>query len=272
DDMPRLHTSNHDDSILWKRINALQTQNEKLLSELNIAKQRLHDVDNQLITYKNMNQQGHTGNKTSGCSDMLSISQCEDKVKWIPNKHYSGVFGLMKLVLTEALPEALDKVVVLDTDIIFASDVAELWRLLDNLTGKKAIGLVENQSDWYLGKLWKNHKPWPALGRGFNTGVMILDLFKLRKMNWKDIWRLTAEKELMNMLSTSLADQVSIIIIDNAGDDDDDGGEDDDDDDNDVEDDDDDNAGDDDDEDYDAEDDDEDDGGDDDDNEEEDDD
>lgn len=27
----------------------------------------------------------------------------------------------------------------------------------------KAIGLVENQSDWYLGKLWKNHKPWPAL-------------------------------------------------------------------------------------------------------------
>lgn len=29
---------------------------------------------------------------------------------------------------------------------------------------------MENQSDWYLGNLWKNHKPWPALGRGFNTG------------------------------------------------------------------------------------------------------
>jgi len=27
----------------------------------------------------------------------------------------------------------------------------------------QAIGLVENQSDWYLGKLWRNHKPWPAL-------------------------------------------------------------------------------------------------------------
>lgn len=32
------------------------------------------------------------------------------------------------------------------------------------------IGLVENQSDWYLGNLWRNHRPWPALGRGFNTG------------------------------------------------------------------------------------------------------
>ena len=27
-------------------------------------------------------------------------------------------------------------------------------------------------------------------------------------MKWKDLWRLTAEKELMSMLSTALADQV----------------------------------------------------------------
>jgi len=27
----------------------------------------------------------------------------------------------------------------------------------------QVIGLVENQSDWYLGKLWRNHRPWPAL-------------------------------------------------------------------------------------------------------------
>ena len=42
--------------------------------------------------------------------------------------------------------------------------------LVPCLPDKQAIGLVENQSDWYLGNLWKNHRPWPALGRGFNTG------------------------------------------------------------------------------------------------------
>ena len=31
-------------------------------------------------------------------------------MSWIPNKHYSGIFGLMKLVLTEALPQSMDKV------------------------------------------------------------------------------------------------------------------------------------------------------------------
>ncbi|XP_076311862.1 xylosyl- and glucuronyltransferase LARGE2s-like isoform X2 [Tachypleus tridentatus] len=131
----------------------------------------------------------------------------QGEVSWIPNKHYSGIYGLMKLVLTKALPETLEKVIVLDTDVTFATDIAELWGIFRKFTSKQAIGLVENQSDWYLGKLWKNHRPWPALGRGFNTGVILLHLQRLREFSWMQMWRLTAEKELLSMLATSLADQ-----------------------------------------------------------------
>ncbi|KAJ4947300.1 hypothetical protein JOQ06_009336 [Pogonophryne albipinna] len=101
------------------------------------------------------------------------VPSVQSEVSWIPNKHYSGIYGLMKLTLTKALPSDLSK----------------------------------NQSDWYLGNLWKNHKPWPALGRGFNTGVILLYLERLRRLGWEQMWRLTAERELMSMLSTSLADQ-----------------------------------------------------------------
>ncbi|XP_019061841.2 LARGE xylosyl- and glucuronyltransferase 1 [Fukomys damarensis] len=80
-------------------------------------------------------------------------------------------------------------------------------KLKPGYAGQQVLGLVENQSDWYLGNLWKNHRPWPALGRGYNTGVILLLLDKLRKMKWEQMWRLTAERELMGMLSTSLADQ-----------------------------------------------------------------
>lgn len=75
----------------------------------------------------------------------------------------------MKLILPKILPETLEKVIVLDTDIAFATDIGDLWKHF-SLFKKEAIGLVENQSDWYLGKLWKNYRPWPAIGRGFNTG------------------------------------------------------------------------------------------------------
>uniref|UniRef100_A0A8C9T091 LARGE xylosyl- and glucuronyltransferase 2 n=1 Tax=Scleropages formosus TaxID=113540 RepID=A0A8C9T091_SCLFO len=133
--------------------------------------------------------------------------ELKSEVAWIPNKHYSGIYGLMKLPLTKALPSDLTKVIVLDTDITFATDIAELWAIFRKFTDKQVIGLVENQSDWYLGNLWKNHKPWPALGRGFNTGVILLLLERLRRIGWEQMWRLTAERELMSMLSTSLADQ-----------------------------------------------------------------
>ncbi|KAJ8247698.1 hypothetical protein GJAV_G00249290 [Gymnothorax javanicus] len=133
--------------------------------------------------------------------------ELKSEVAWIPNKHYSGIYGLMKLTLTKALPADLTKVIVLDTDITFATDIAELWAIFRKFTDKQVIGLVENQSDWYLGNLWKNHKPWPALGRGFNTGVILLLLERLRRIGWEQMWRLTAERELMSMLSTSLADQ-----------------------------------------------------------------
>ncbi|XP_061133355.1 xylosyl- and glucuronyltransferase LARGE2s isoform X3 [Syngnathus typhle] len=143
-------------------------------------------------------------------SVQVSFYDAEDlksEVSWIPNTHYSGINGLMKLTLTKALPYDLSKVIVLDTDITFATDIAELWGIFRKFTDKQVIGLVENQSDWYLGNLWKNHRPWPALGRGFNTGVILLYLERLRQIGWPQMWRLTAERELMSMLSTSLADQ-----------------------------------------------------------------
>jgi hypothetical protein len=44
----------------------------------------------------------------------VSYYSLSDEVKslvaWIPNKHYSGVYGLMKLVLPEILPEDLQHV------------------------------------------------------------------------------------------------------------------------------------------------------------------
>uniref|UniRef100_A0A914V3W3 Uncharacterized protein n=1 Tax=Plectus sambesii TaxID=2011161 RepID=A0A914V3W3_9BILA len=44
---------------------------------------------------------------------------------------------------------------------------------------RQALGLVENLSDWYLDKDGGRRVPWPALDRGFNTGVMLMDLGKL---------------------------------------------------------------------------------------------
>ena len=149
----------------------------------------------------------HTWSLPSVKYSFYQTEEIKPYVSWIPNSHYSGIFGLMKLLLPSVLLQ-IDKVIVLDTDITVVSNIHSLWVVFQQIIkGGKLIGLVENQSDWYLGTLWKNHKPWPALGRGFNTGVMLMNLSAMRKCNWSKMWQIITNDTLQTHKYTSLADQ-----------------------------------------------------------------
>ncbi len=136
------------------------------------------------------------------------LSAAIKAVEWIPTSHYSGVFGLSKLAFASALPASLRAVIALDTDVMLAADIGELWAFARRLRqAKKLLGLVENQSDWYLGNMWKGHKPWPAVGRGFNTGVAVLNLELMRTRDWNGTWHAAARDSLAVHTKAALADQ-----------------------------------------------------------------
>ncbi|KAL3981850.1 Glycosyl-transferase for dystroglycan family protein [Acanthocheilonema viteae] len=137
-----------------------------------------------------------------------NASQYLDRFSWIPNRHYSGRYSFLKLILNDILPADIDKVIVLDTDALIMDDIAQLWSFFLKMTNLQAIGLVENLSDWYLFNTSTSERiVWPAWGRGFNSGVMLLDLVKLRNISWSHIWEETASKNIKQYGSTELADQ-----------------------------------------------------------------
>jgi len=127
------------------------------------------------------------------------------RVSWIPNKHYSGVYGLLKLILPDAMRE--DKVLVLDTDVTVLTDMHPLWKMFERFSVGEALGLVENQSNWYVKALSYGQRPWPALGRGFNTGVMLMHLRRLRDRKFSRSWENVTKCVLGHIPETSLADQ-----------------------------------------------------------------
>uniref|UniRef100_A0A8C0ZP55 Glycosyltransferase-like protein LARGE2 n=1 Tax=Castor canadensis TaxID=51338 RepID=A0A8C0ZP55_CASCN len=98
--------------------------------------------------------------------------ELKPQISWIPNKHYSGLYGLMKLVLPGILPSSLTQVIVLDTDVTFASDIAELWALFAHF-----------------------------------SGVILLRLDRLRQAGWEQMWKPIARRVLLTLPATSLADQ-----------------------------------------------------------------
>lgn len=87
-------------------------------------------------------------------------------VRWVPNSHYSGMFGLLKLMFPKIIPlNVTKKILILDIDITAVSDIYDLWQYFNKFNRTQSIGIVENESDYYLGKN-TNFNPWPAIGRG----------------------------------------------------------------------------------------------------------
>uniref|UniRef100_A0A3P8WCR9 LARGE xylosyl- and glucuronyltransferase 1 n=2 Tax=Cynoglossus semilaevis TaxID=244447 RepID=A0A3P8WCR9_CYNSE len=145
----------------------------------------------------------------SDCVQQPVVDKCETIHVAIVCAGYNAsrdVVTLVKSVLFHRYGLSSLSILILNTEVSF-DIIVHPWSRFCRRRRQQVLGLVENQSDWYLGNLWKNHRPWPALGRGFNTGVILLLLDRLRKLRWEQMWRLTAERELMSMLSTSLADQ-----------------------------------------------------------------
>lgn len=58
-----------------------------------------------------------------------------------------------------------NKILVLDIDMTVVSDFYDLWNLFKYFNRTQAIGIVENQSDFYLGKNSYSNR-WPTIGRG----------------------------------------------------------------------------------------------------------
>jgi len=146
-----------------------------------------------------------------------NVTEYESDILWITSRHYSHRFGLMKLVFLSALIKdnpKLSRVMLLDTDMLALGNLRHIWDEFENFSGnrtnsKAIFGMVENQSDWYLNanKLSRTHRVWPALGRGFNSGLILVDLAKLSSLDWDYTWRQVTESEMISHLSTSLADQ-----------------------------------------------------------------
>ena len=133
----------------------------------------------------------------------------EPSVDWIPNRHYAGAYPLVKLIAPQILPEHVRRVIFFDTDMYFNADVAELWNHFDRFAAAQALAMTENMSRWYGGRMTR----WPALRRGFNGGLLMMDLEKLRRQRWRDVWRAELLQPLLTLRKTDLGEMDVLNVV-----------------------------------------------------------
>ncbi|TGZ49921.1 hypothetical protein CRM22_010894 [Opisthorchis felineus] len=99
-------------------------------------------------------------------------------------KHYAGYSAMMKLMAPYILDSNVQKVIVLDVDLLFNDDIKELWKYFNQFQPGEAIGAVCEQS----GECQESCSSQAVPPQGINTGVMLLDVSELRAKEWRKMW------------------------------------------------------------------------------------
>ncbi|KAF8375179.1 hypothetical protein PRIPAC_81608, partial [Pristionchus pacificus] len=138
---------------------------------------------------------------------LYDMDPYRSRVDWVPNKHYSAIYGLIRLTIPDMLPVDVKEVKVnrseigkaetqlakslsfrnvlfLDTDLIVLDDIAPMFIAFKGSNESVMLAMAENISPGYT---WGRNK-WPARGRGFNAGVSLLHLERMRRANWTEMW------------------------------------------------------------------------------------
>ncbi|CAL8094343.1 unnamed protein product [Calicophoron daubneyi] len=88
--------------------------------------------------------------------------------------------------------ETLIGIIILDTDVMFNQNIQELWNMFDLFNDEQAIGGIFEQLDNLQNNMATAR--FPILKAGINSGVLLLQLDRMRQLNWAQLWRSVGEQ------------------------------------------------------------------------------
>ncbi|CAH8612033.1 unnamed protein product [Schistosoma rodhaini] len=140
------------------------------------------------------------------------IKNYEERIKSFKSSHPTGHKNYLKLLITQILPNEIRKVIVLNTDILLNDDISNLWSLFDEFNKDQCIGIAAEQNPTFYSNMGQRF--WPTLGYGYNSGILLIHLTKLRARGWDEIWMKTAFNliEEKRILPTGEQDVINAVL------------------------------------------------------------
>ncbi|GMR62793.1 hypothetical protein PMAYCL1PPCAC_32988, partial [Pristionchus mayeri] len=114
------------------------------------------------------------------------------ELSWVPNTHYAMVTALVRLVVPEILPDNVKEALIVDTDMCLLDDISPIFDAFQGTNESVLFAMTENISPYYTNGM----DPWPVRGRGLNSGLVLLNVERMRLANWSRMWRREMEERL----------------------------------------------------------------------------
>ncbi|KAF7260320.1 Glycosyltransferase protein LARGE [Paragonimus skrjabini miyazakii] len=101
--------------------------------------------------------------------------------------------ALQHLLVPYILDDSVKKVIVLNPNLLFNENIEELWEHFNRFTPKQAIGAVCEQAEECPDCCPRGQQTFPLYG--INAGLMLLHLSKLRRINWRHLFKTEFDEE-----------------------------------------------------------------------------
>ncbi|RTG90801.1 glycosyltransferase-like protein LARGE, partial [Schistosoma bovis] len=107
----------------------------------------------------------------------------------------------------------MNNVIVLDIDILLNTDIIELWNHFNYFKETQSIGIGLEQNPYFQEVMTKLESNWK--GYGYNNGVLLLHLSKLRPTNWNHLWMNKTRRALekQGYLTTGEQDILNLMLF-----------------------------------------------------------
>lgn len=108
----------------------------------------------------------------------------------------------MQFILDDVLPSRFKRIILIDVDIRFRSDVSNLYNYFNEMSSTEKVGIAKDWGDmtietaWYRGRTPRGlqiGEPYPST-QHMNSGVVLLDLEKIRNKNNSNLSLFNSEK------------------------------------------------------------------------------
>ncbi len=120
------------------------------------------------------------------------VSKMQSHFSSSPTSYYGDSLFFLSIGLFKVFDPDVKRIILLDADLKFKQDIGQLHNLFDKFTEDNIIGIARDAQPVYRHLFWKfrNENPNTRVGSpppngltGFNSGVLLLDLEKMRNSN-----------------------------------------------------------------------------------------
>ena len=117
------------------------------------------------------------------------IRPMQDQFSYKPGAYYNHVLFFLSVAMHRILPHSVQRVIMLDADLKFTDDIAKLYDLFNHFSKDNILGIARDGQPVYRHTFWQYRQQHPGsrVGEpppngltGFNSGVLLLDLVRMR--------------------------------------------------------------------------------------------